>query len=89
MVSRILVHHRVIQTSGGCRVELSGSATPVIKYEFYLNRFNTRHNLSFGRPRSDTCPTCDTFEIRIKEEQDGEAKAKVKSERQLHHCKAE
>ena len=66
-----------------------GHGKPHVKYEFYLNRFNTHHNLSFGRPRSDTCPTHDSFEIQIKEERDIKAKAKLELEMQLHHRKAE
>ena len=45
---------------------LGGTASPKVKYEFYLNRFNTHHHLSFGRPRSDTYPSCDSFELKIK-----------------------
>ena len=51
-------------------LHLGGKPTPVVKYEFYRNRFNTHHNLSFGRPRSDTCPTCDEFSIKIQEQTD-------------------
>ena len=68
---------------------LGGKAVPQVKYEFYLSRFNSHHNLSFGRPRSDTCPVCDSLELKIKEESDGAAKTKLLAEREMHHRKAE
>ena len=70
-------------------LNLGGITKPIVKYEFYLNRFNTHHNLSFGRPRSDTCSTCDAFELKIKEELDTSAKSKLQAEKELHHRKAE
>ena len=68
---------------------LGGKAVPQVKYEFYLSRFNSDHNLSFGRPRNDTCPLCDSLELKIKEESDGAAKTKLLAEREMHHRKAE
>lgn len=32
-----------------------------ITYELYANIFNTQFNLSFGKPKSDVCHTCDKF----------------------------
>ena len=68
---------------------LGGDSKPAVKYEYYLNRFNTHHNLSFGRPRSDTCPTCDMIELKMKEESDASTKATLEAEKQLHLRKAE
>ena len=68
---------------------LGGDSKPAVKYEYYLNRFNTHHNLSFGRPRSDTCPTCDMIELKMKEESDASTKARLEAEKQLHLRKAE
>lgn len=39
---------------------------PPVSYEFYRKIFNTRFNLSFGYPRSDTCSECDQFLANIK-----------------------
>lgn len=35
---------------------------PVVSYEFYRKVFNTKFNIKFGYPRSDTCSTCDKFQ---------------------------
>ena len=71
-------------------LEFGGNAQPIVKYEYYNNRFKNHHNLSFGRPRSDTRPTCETFELKIKEACDPTVKAELlESERELHHPKAE
>ena len=69
-------------------LELGGNAQPIVKYEYYNNRSNNHHNLSFGRPRSDSCPTCEDFELKIKEACDPTVKAELESERELHHRKA-
>ena len=68
---------------------VGGKVKPLVKYEFYRERFNNHHNLSFGRPQSDTCPTCDEFELKIKEASDSTVRATLKAKMQLHHCKAE
>ncbi|XP_050308916.1 uncharacterized protein LOC126745187 [Anthonomus grandis grandis] len=39
---------------------------PPVSYEFYRKIFNTRFNLSFRYPRSDTCSECDQFLANIK-----------------------
>ena len=41
------------------------------------------------RPRSDTCKTCDSLNVRISAEEDIQAKSQLECELQLHHCKAE
>ena len=70
-------------------LELGGNTKPEVKYEYYNNRFNNNHNLSFGRPRSDTCPTCEDFELKIKEESDPTIKSQLETGRDIHHRKAE
>lgn len=91
-LSVALMHRLYLETyeeDVAAELALGGSAVPQVKYEFYLNRFNTHHNLSFGRPRSDTCPTCDSLELKIREESDNRAKEKLQAEREMHHRKAE
>ena len=47
------------------------------------------HNFSFCRPKSDTCKTCDTLNVRISAASDTSEKQLLESECQLHHCKAQ
>ena len=68
---------------------LGGDSKPAVKYEYYLNRFNTLHSLSFGRARSDTCPTCDMIELTLKEDSDASTKARLEVEKLLHLRKAQ
>ena len=42
----------------------------------------------FCRPKSDTCKTCDSLNVRITAESDPNAKQRLESELLLHHCKA-
>lgn len=37
-----------------------------VSYESYRRIFNTKFNISFGYPRTDTCSTCDEFMIKVK-----------------------
>lgn len=37
-----------------------------VSYETYRTIFNTKFNIAFGYPRSDTCSSCDQFIARIK-----------------------
>ena len=41
------------------------------------------------RPKSDTCKTCDSLNVRISAEEDIQAKSQLECELQLHHWKAE
>ena len=43
----------------------------------------------FNRPKTDTCKTCDSLNVRISAAEDGPAKTQLESELSLHHCKAE
>lgn len=37
-------------------LKLGGNLPKIqVSYKFYLNRFNTKFNIAFGRPRTDTC----------------------------------
>ena len=46
-------------------------------------------HVNLHRPKSDTCKTCDSLNVRIVAEEDPTAKQQLQLERQLHHCKAE
>lgn len=37
-----------------------------VSYDTYRNIFNTKFNISFGYPRTDTCSICDEFNAKIK-----------------------
>ena len=67
----------------------SGQINPCVKYEFYKNIFNTKYNIGFGLPRTDTCLKCDQYNEEIKNATNEETKQKLESERKLHHAKAE
>lgn len=74
-----------------------------VSYETYRKIFNTKFNISFGFPRSDTCSICDKFSVTFKalEAQlshatDGKERSDVQSnirrekiEHELHRRKAE
>lgn len=63
--------------------------SPNVKYEFYLHIFNSCFNLTFGKPRSDTCGKCETAKIKIDSEDNPELKKKLQNDLALHHAKAE
>ena len=62
---------------------------PSVNYDFYLNIFNTQFNLSFGKPRSDTCSKCEQLKIQIESEKNPEKKVSYERERGVHHAKAD
>lgn len=45
-----------------------------VSYETYRNIFNTKHNISFGYPRKDTCSSCDSYKVNKKSLEDRLAK---------------
>ena len=48
-------------------ISAGGTSKPMVTYETYRTRFNTHHNISFGRLRSDTtCTVCDELEMKTK-----------------------
>ena len=59
MLELYLEKHEPLITAGG-------NPKPLVSYHTYLTRFNIKFNISFGRPRSDTCVTCDEFNIKLK-----------------------
>ena len=62
---------------------------PQISYDYYRNVFNTCFNLSFGRPRSDTCSKCDELNIKIQAAENDDKKKSLEAELNIHHRKAE
>lgn len=64
-------------------VEGLGTTVPHTFPECYIYIF------FFYRPKSDTCKTCDSLNVRISAEEDSSAKRALETERKLHHCKAE
>lgn len=69
--------------------------TEKVSYETYRNIFNTKFNISFGYPRSDTCSQCDRFTAevnRLRAEGTPEAAVAIRRleiENELHKRKAE
>lgn len=62
--------------------------TPV-KDTFYRNIFNTKFNLSFKKPLTDTCNKCDIFENKIKHGENAKEIEDNKINKELHLRKAE
>lgn len=62
-----------------------------VTYKFYAEVFDDEFpNLRFGKPKTDTCGTCDLHQNKIKAcGSNDQEKGKIKSELQLHHRKAE
>ena len=60
------------------------SAQPLVKYEYYLEYFNTNFNFSFGLPKSDTCATCDELNVKISDSANSEEKHKYQDQKQKH-----
>lgn len=65
-----------------------GKNVEPVKESFYRHIFNTQFNLSFHRPNTDTCLTCDKLQITI-EHGDQEAKHQAYIQKELHLRKAE
>lgn len=47
---------------------------PKVSYDYFYRHFNSHYNLSFGKPRSDTCQTCDSLNNQIQAETNDEKK---------------
>ncbi|CAH0558680.1 unnamed protein product [Brassicogethes aeneus] len=62
--------------------------TEPVKESFYRHIFNTQFNLSFHRPNTDTCITCDKFQVIIDHENDLEVKRQAEIQKELHLRKA-
>ena len=63
--------------------------TGTVKESAYRNIFNTCFNLGFGRPQSDTCATCDSFNIKIHATENEEEKEELKNQMEMHQRRAE
>ena len=61
-------------------ISAGGTSKPMVTYETYRTRFNTHHNISFGRPQSDTCTVCDELEMKTKSDE----KQSLQVQRELH-----
>lgn len=62
--------------------------TPV-KVTFYRHIFNTKFNLSFKKPLTDTCNKCDFFENKIKHGENAKEVEESKIHKELHLRKAD
>ena len=60
-----------------------------VKEHFYRHIFNTKFNLSFHRPHTDTCSRCDKWENVMKYETDALTIEKNRTEKESHLQKAE
>ena len=61
-----------------------------VSYDFYYRFFTTNFsNISFGKPRSDTCQKCDILEKKMLEAQTEEEKKSLRIQKDLHLRKAE
>ena len=45
--------------------QAGSNVTPQVIYQFYREYFSTHFNLGFGRPKTDTCVTCDRLEAEV------------------------
>lgn len=59
-----------------------------VKESFYRHIFNTKFNLSFHRPLTDTCVTCDKLQVTI-EHGNEDSKREAQIQKELHLRKAE
>lgn len=60
-----------------------------VKFFYYRFIFNTKFNLRFHRPNSDTCSKCDSFQNVIKYSEDVEKVQSAKVQKDVHQRKAE
>ncbi|XP_050301120.1 uncharacterized protein LOC126739479 [Anthonomus grandis grandis] len=60
-----------------------------INYDFYLHIFNTKFNLSFGKPKTDVCNACDRFKNQIDAAENPEGKARLNQEHSVQQAKAQ
>lgn len=62
---------------------------PVVKYEFFRKYFTENFNISFGKPKSDTCQKCDKLTKKIEGANTEEEKSTLEGEKVIHITKAE
>ena len=65
-----------------------GDSKSQVTYTKYQTRFNTKFNISFAHPRTDTCTTCDEIEIKLKCA-DSTEKDSLLHKKELHLRKSE
>lgn len=61
----------------------------LVKESYYRHIFHTQFNLSFKRPKTDTCDKCDTLQNIIDNSTDQEKIDSAKTQKELHLRKAE
>lgn len=61
---------------------------PQVTYDYFCRHFVSHYNYSFGKPRSDTCQTCDRLDNLISAEKNEELKSKLITEKEVHEKKA-
>lgn len=61
---------------------------PQVTYDYFCRHFVTNYNYSFGKPRSDTCQTCDRLDNLLSAEKDEQVKGNLRLEKTLHEKKA-
>lgn len=66
------------------KLKRSEIVKPIVKYEFFSKYFNENLNFSFGRPKSDTCQTCDKLTNTINSEKAPEIKRTLIEEKNIH-----
>lgn len=66
----------------------SDSNQPPVSRQWYHEVFLTDFNLTFAKPRVDTCSTCDELHIRVKAAESEVLKRATLNERKIHQMKA-
>lgn len=69
-------------------IEDDKKVKPQVTYDYFCRHFVSNYNYSFGKPRSDTCQTCDRLDNLISAEKDEEVKKNLITEKQVHEKKA-
>lgn len=69
-------------------IENGQQEKPQVTYDYFCRHFVTNYNYSFGKPRSDTCQTCDRLDNLISAEKNEEVKKNLKVEKEVHQKKA-
>lgn len=60
---------------------------PKISYDFYGRYFRENCNISFGRPRKDTCKKCDVFDNKIQSADSEEEKITFETQKKYTYRK--
>lgn len=65
------------------------TGNPQVSYDFYYRYFNTHFNMSFGKPRTDTCQECDMLDKKQNSCKTKEESRDIKNQKELHLRRAE